>query len=300
MPQCAYTGAVRLPNPERAWASPVVAVRRDEVERRIGPVSEPLEVLSGGLCNINVRIGVDRVLRIRGDRSALGKEATLLSRPWRSFRTPAVLATGDDYLLLNFRHTAGSSASVDLRSDAPSPRFTRRRTRQPVSGDDLTLSKCSPAEHPSPRSCAATDPSSPVASHCSAPSCRRASGVLRQRSARRNGEPVDVPVLRTPTSRRAIWAGRRATRCWCRLGVRLGGTRYMDIGHLALASPGAVSCALSRTATSPPAASSSTTGAASRDRRPVRLLGLHRRGGARLDDVLRASSKRSTADVRRA
>jgi aminoglycoside phosphotransferase (APT) family kinase protein len=92
-----------LPNPERAWygAAAAKTIDRAEVERRIGPTPEPLEVLTGGLANLNVRVGRDRVLRI-GAPSGLAKEATLLRHPWRALRTPRVLATGDDFLLLEF------------------------------------------------------------------------------------------------------------------------------------------------------------------------------------------------------
>lgn len=93
-----------LPNPERAWhqAAATRTIDREDVERRIGPTGEPIEALRGGLANVNVRVGRDRVLRIRRDRSALAKEATLLSRPWQALRTPAVLATGEDFLLLEY------------------------------------------------------------------------------------------------------------------------------------------------------------------------------------------------------
>ena len=90
-----------LRNPELAWSRAITprTIDRAEIERRIGPTSEPIEVLSGGLANINVRVGRDRVLRIkRGPTSA--KETTLLRRSWRSFRTPSVLATGEDFLVL--------------------------------------------------------------------------------------------------------------------------------------------------------------------------------------------------------
>jgi len=93
-----------LPNPERAWyrAAATRTIDRAEVERRIGTTREPLEVLTGGLANINVRVGLDRVLRIQRDPSVLAKETALLRRPWRTLRTPAVLATVDDFLLLEF------------------------------------------------------------------------------------------------------------------------------------------------------------------------------------------------------
>lgn len=93
-----------LPDPERAWEPPAAARRLDraEVERRIGAVGEPLELLGGGLSNTSVRVG-DRVLRIyRRDPSAAAVEAALLSRPWRSFRVPAVRQRGDDFLLLEY------------------------------------------------------------------------------------------------------------------------------------------------------------------------------------------------------
>ncbi len=94
-----------LPNPERGWEQPPEATSfdRSEVERRIGPTTEPLEVLSGGLANLNVRVGRDRVLRVhRRAADSVDKEASLLARRWRSFRVPALLATGDDFLLLEF------------------------------------------------------------------------------------------------------------------------------------------------------------------------------------------------------
>jgi hypothetical protein len=93
-----------LPNPERAWYGAAAArtIDRAEVERRIGPTREPIEVLTGGLANTNVRVERDRVLRIHRDPSALAKETTLLRRPWRALRTPTVLATGNDLLLLEY------------------------------------------------------------------------------------------------------------------------------------------------------------------------------------------------------
>jgi fructosamine-3-kinase len=102
-----------LRNPELEWMG---AQRRSpldprEVERRIGPTSEPLEPLSGGLVNTNIRVGRDRVLRIYRDldsgtifrdAAVVGKEATLASRDWRSFRTPRVLARGPDFLVFEY------------------------------------------------------------------------------------------------------------------------------------------------------------------------------------------------------
>ena len=94
-----YTGCVLLANPEREWPQPTETVDRADVERRIGPTNLPLEVLSGGLRNLNVRVGRDRVLRIqrRIDRAP---EAALLAQPWRAFRSPALLASGADWLLV--------------------------------------------------------------------------------------------------------------------------------------------------------------------------------------------------------
>jgi phosphotransferase family enzyme len=111
-----------LRNPEVSWsrAATQATIDRAEVERRIGPTSEPIEVLSGGFANVNVRVGRDRVLRIKGDLSTLAKEVTLLRRPWRSFRTPSVLATGDDFLVLEhlalapLPPTAGAAAGRAL------------------------------------------------------------------------------------------------------------------------------------------------------------------------------------------
>ena len=95
-----------LRNPEAAWSRAVTpqTIDRSEIERRIGPTNEPIEVLSGGFANTNVRVG-DRVLRIkRGPAPA--KETTLHRRAWRSFRTPALLAEGDDFLVLEFMQLA--------------------------------------------------------------------------------------------------------------------------------------------------------------------------------------------------
>ena len=92
----------RLANPELAWEPPVQArsVDRAEIEARVGTVDAPIEVLGGGLANVNVRIG-DRVLRIhRRDPAAAGREAALLERRWTSFRVPELLARGHDFALL--------------------------------------------------------------------------------------------------------------------------------------------------------------------------------------------------------
>jgi hypothetical protein len=65
-----------------------------------GSAVERVVAGAGWLANINLRVGRDRVLRIKRDPSTLAKETTLMRRPWRALRTPAVLATGDDFLLL--------------------------------------------------------------------------------------------------------------------------------------------------------------------------------------------------------
>jgi predicted Ser/Thr protein kinase len=94
-----------LPNPERRWqrAAECLSLDRSEVERRLGPTSEPLQVLSGGLANTNVRVGSERVLRIyRRDRHALGKEKALLQQSWESFVVPSVLGSGEDFLVLEY------------------------------------------------------------------------------------------------------------------------------------------------------------------------------------------------------
>jgi phosphotransferase family enzyme len=93
-----------LPNPERAWhvAAVPTTIDRAEIERRIGATNEPIEVLTGGLANLHIRVGRDRVLRIQSDPSTLAKQTALLRRPWRALRTPKVLEVGDDFLLLEY------------------------------------------------------------------------------------------------------------------------------------------------------------------------------------------------------
>jgi len=93
-----------LPNPERFWKprAELREVTRAEVERRIGSFAGPLTLLSGGLANANVLVD-GRVLRIyRRDPGALAVEAALLRRPWSSLRVPAILSTGEDFLLLEY------------------------------------------------------------------------------------------------------------------------------------------------------------------------------------------------------
>ena len=60
-------------------------------------------MLPGGLANLNVRIGENRVLRIYvRDPESIDKEALLLGRGWDSFRVPAILGRGEDFLLLEY------------------------------------------------------------------------------------------------------------------------------------------------------------------------------------------------------
>lgn len=92
-----------LHNPERAWAQPagLTSVDPSEIERRIGSVRGRVELLSGGLANLNLHIEGQGVLRIY--RSGLGGprlEAQLLSLPWQHLRVPRVLQEGSDFLLL--------------------------------------------------------------------------------------------------------------------------------------------------------------------------------------------------------
>ena len=103
-----------LPNRESSWERPARTHVLDaaDIERRIGPISEPLEVLSGGLANLNVRIGANRVLRIyRRDAIVAGKEAALLRFGWKSFRVPRVLMDGEDFLLLD--HISHKPIAID-------------------------------------------------------------------------------------------------------------------------------------------------------------------------------------------
>jgi hypothetical protein len=97
-----------LHNPERAWARPAALASFDvgEVERRIGPVSGRVELLSGGLANLNLHVADQGVLRIyrsnlgQDDLGGPAKEARLLSLPWQRLRVPRVLRQGPDFLLL--------------------------------------------------------------------------------------------------------------------------------------------------------------------------------------------------------
>ncbi len=96
---------IALPDPEAGWEAPRSTRALDpaaEVRRRIGQADAPVEVLSGGAANLNLKVG-DRVVRVyRREPAALAREAVLLARPWRSFRTPRLLARGGDFLVLEF------------------------------------------------------------------------------------------------------------------------------------------------------------------------------------------------------
>jgi hypothetical protein len=141
---------VTLRNPERDWLhAPTAAIDRDEVERRIGPTSDALELLSGGLSNRNIRVGRDRVLRLfRGldpgtifrDASTVGKEAALASRDWRSFRTPKVLERGPDFLLYEYvEHTPLSDAHGAAVGAALAEIHAIRYPTTGLLGEDLAL-----------------------------------------------------------------------------------------------------------------------------------------------------------------
>jgi len=131
-----------LPNPERAWhgAAAPATIDRAEVERRIGATREPLEVLTGGLANLNIRVGRDRVLRIQRDPSTLAKHIALLRRPWRALRTPKVIATGDDFLLLEFLELQPLPASAgEAVGRALAEIHATTYAHAGDLGDDLTL-----------------------------------------------------------------------------------------------------------------------------------------------------------------
>ena len=94
-----------FPNPEDGWerAAATTVLDPSDVERRLGPTNEPLEVLPGGHANVNVRVGSGRVLRIyRRDPGTGAKEMALLQQPWASFVVPAVLGSGEDFLVLDY------------------------------------------------------------------------------------------------------------------------------------------------------------------------------------------------------
>jgi fructosamine-3-kinase len=95
----------KLFNPEGYWipSGQVSVISRSEVEKCIGPTSEPLQLLSGGQANTNVRIGNDQVLRLyRRDASIAGKELSLIQRNWNSFVVPEIIRSGEGYLLMKY------------------------------------------------------------------------------------------------------------------------------------------------------------------------------------------------------
>lgn len=99
------TAAGPLANPESRWkrreALEHVAVA--ELEACLGErVHGSFELLSGGMANVNVRVG-SRVVRIhRRDPGAWAREAALLRRHYSSFRVPRVLRAGEDFLVLEW------------------------------------------------------------------------------------------------------------------------------------------------------------------------------------------------------
>ncbi|HVD93189.1 MAG TPA: aminoglycoside phosphotransferase family protein [Vicinamibacterales bacterium] len=105
-----------LPNPEREWerSAPVASFDPADVERRLGPTRESLELLGGGHANLNIRVGAGRVLRIyRRDRGAIAKEKALLRRPWASLHVPTVLDEGADFLVLGYVPHAALTVSAE-------------------------------------------------------------------------------------------------------------------------------------------------------------------------------------------
>lgn len=104
-----------LQNPEHLWERPdsVEAIEYSELESRVGVITGPVELLTGGLANLNVRMGAGRVLRIyRREPRTAALEAALLVHPWQTFRTPAVLARGEDFLVLE--HVSHGAMTDDL------------------------------------------------------------------------------------------------------------------------------------------------------------------------------------------
>lgn len=95
----------QLTNPERHWDQPDETrhIDRDQIADRIGPFEEDYEVVGGGLANLNVRIGQEKLLRIYcREIGARAKEGRLLNREWTALRTPAVLGQGRDFLVMEY------------------------------------------------------------------------------------------------------------------------------------------------------------------------------------------------------
>jgi len=95
----------KLFNPEDLWvpSDQVSVISRSEVEKCIGPITEPLQLLSGGQANTNIRIGEDQVLRLyRRDASIAGKELSLIRQNWKTFVVPEVIGSGDGFLWMKY------------------------------------------------------------------------------------------------------------------------------------------------------------------------------------------------------
>lgn len=101
---------IKIINPEESWvpSGQVSVISRSEVEKCIGPTTEPLQLLSGGQANTNIRIGDDKVLRLyRRDASIAGKELSLIQKNWNSFVVPEIIRFGEGYLLMKYmNHSA--------------------------------------------------------------------------------------------------------------------------------------------------------------------------------------------------
>ena len=231
-----------LPNPERVWTrAPTASIERDEVERRIGPTSDALELLAGGLVNLNIRVGRDRVLRIfRGldsgtvfrDASVVGKEAALASRDWRSFCTPKVLARGPDFLVYEYvEHAPLSEAHGAAVGHALAEIHATTYAATGFLGDDLALVRPFEDDDFTPRmyghsALAEVGPLFDVEL-----SARIAAFLDADPVAARNA--VDVPVL-THSDFKA------SNIHWAMTGMPLvldwesawAGSRYIDIGQL--------------------------------------------------------------------
>ncbi len=99
----------KLFNPEDLWvpSGQVSVISRSEVEKCIGPTTEPLQLLSGGQANTNIRIGEDQVLRLyRRDASIAGKELSLIQKKWKAFVVPEVIGSGEGFLQMKYvRHS---------------------------------------------------------------------------------------------------------------------------------------------------------------------------------------------------
>jgi hypothetical protein len=233
---------VTLENPEREWMrAPVASVDRDEVERRIGPTSDALELLSGGLVNRNIRVGRDRVLRIFcgldsgaafRDASLVGKEAALASRAWRSLRTPQVLARGPDFLVYEYvEHAPLSEAHGAAVGRALAEIHAITYAATGLLGDDLSLARPFEDDQFTPRMYGHSQLAEVGAVLDRALAARIAAFLDGDPLAARNA--VDVPVL-------AHSDFKLSNVHWTAAGLPLvldweyawAGSRYIDIGQL--------------------------------------------------------------------